>query len=239
MDNRNNNRIINDDLNINNRSTRMPVIFCMEVLDTATMRNFDIAYKRIENYILNHEELKYEVQLAKIFFGTKSVVERKLIDMDKQSEDGEIERPEYSSSPALGDCLIEAITQIKTLECKQNTIGLSNHKPNIILFASGNYKDDDTMLQAISKIKSIKRANEISIIPFVSANSNNSVDGQKLLEAISTVGQAFKFDEYGDANIDRLFDVLCKSMERMSSSSNDAYDSLIAASPVEIEDFKN
>ncbi|MCH5321244.1 MAG: hypothetical protein J1E36_05740 [Eubacterium sp.] len=238
MDNRNSNRIINDDLNINNRSTRMPVIICMEILDTATMRNFDIAYRRIESYILNHEELKYEVQLAKIFFGAESFVEQELSDMDKQSENDESNRPEYSSSPVLGDCLIDAIKQIKIMECKQSAIGLSNHKPNIILFASGNYKNDETMLLAMSKVKKIKRANEISIIPFVSTYSDNFEKGQKVFNEISTVGQAFKFDEYGDADISGVFDVLCKSMERMSASSNNAYESLIAASPVEIEDFK-
>ncbi len=224
----NRNQIIDaDQLNIKNKSTRLPIFFCVE-----STKDFPTAViqEQLINFlseIKNNDDLSSCADIAIMQYDTTQKVVRAFSLINSTNEAISIKMSDTTNFADLGSALMNAIKKIKIHIMDYKTLNRNYYAPTIILFSSGKF--DGEMQKALDTICGLKESGTLHIIPFVHNSDNKS-----FFEKISVSGDVFSSSATG---YERLFDQIKKSMHTLSTSSGNAYKSLLNTSK-EWDNFK-
>lgn len=220
--------IIGDEqINTKNKTTRLPIFFCVESTNdfpTAVIQEQLISFL---SEINNNDDLSSCADIAIMQYDTTQKVVRAFSLMNSTNEAISIKMSDTPNFADLGSALMTAIKKIKIHIMDYKTLKLNYYAPTIILFSSGKFEGE--MQKELDTIEGLKDSGTLHIIPFVHNSDNKS-----FFEKISVSGDVFSSSATG---YERLFDQIKKSMHSLSTSSGNAYRSLLDTSK-EWDEFK-
>ena len=213
-----NNIITADDLNSRNKTTRLPIVFCVDCTKNMPVSFISQHLNSFLNEINNNNDLAACADILIMQFGKKQSVVREF-SLVTATEMIKLNKPEDTEAD-LGTALMYAIREIQKRKLDYGTMKVNFYQPTVILFSSSEFVGD--MQKELETISGLKKSGSISIVPFCNSSKNRDV-----FEQISVSGKV-----YGAASTgyDRIFSQLKKSMHSLSASSAQAYKSLVDAS---------
>ena len=213
--------VVPSDINYSNKSARMPVILCLENLEPRYVRLILNEVNHLLNKIAVSPRLRLGTEIAVIQYGDEVDVVRSLSQVSSNVT-LTLSQKKQSDSPRLGECLNEAIKQIKLRMHNYKAVGVKNYPVSIILFSSGKCSCDTMLNDALESINKLKLQGTVNFIPF------SVTDDCSELKTASSNGELYLLKD-SDKYIDKIFDTIGKSMESLSTSSDKAYSSITDA----------
>ncbi len=209
--------LTDEQINTKIKTTRLPIFFCIEStkeFPTAVIQEQLISFL---SEINNNEALYSCADIAIMQYDTTQKVVRAFSLINSANESISIKMSDTTNFADLGNALMTAIKKIKIHIMDYKTLNQNYHAPTIILFSSGKFEGE--MQKALDTICGLKESGTLHVIPFVHNSDNKS-----FFEKISVSGDVFSSSATG---YERLFDQIKKSMHSLSTSSENAYKSLV------------
>ena len=211
---------LNTDLN--NKSMRLPVCFCIEVGKDTLFHIISEDMNKFFRKINADPSLAASVEVAVVTFSADKV--RVVRSFKPIAADTlEITDEEATGAPDLNAAILQCIKMAQERKCDYNNASLNYSQPSIILFASGNYSCD--ISEATSRINGCAKKGTLKVYPMMTKEKN--IDELKRLSSDGKVYVSL------DGTYSSLFDKIGKSMRRLSDSTSRAFESLHDAAPEE------
>lgn len=213
--------VVPSDINYSNKSARMPVILCLENLENRYAKPILNEVNHLLKKIAVSPRLRLGTEVAVLQYGDEVDVVRNLSQVSSNVT-LTLSQKKQSDLPQLGECLSQAIKQIKLRMHNYKAVGVKNYPVSIFLFSSGKYCDDIKLNDSLETLAKLKLQGTVNFIPF------SITDDCSKLKKASSNGELYLLKD-GSEYVDKIFDTIGKSMESLSTSSDSAYSSITEA----------
>lgn len=206
-----------DELNIGNRSMRIPVWFCIDVSGRMDLKTVEAELRKLLNKICAQSSLRVSVELA-IYSFSDTVQQLCPLRCADTIELVTIER-----RPSEQICLSELLqTVVRDVEKQRRLYAARDtdfSRPTVILFASEAHEQTlSAKMEDMLRLCDAKGT--LTLLPI------SDKEDDKLLRQLSATGRVYTVADNG---ITAIFDRISLSIEALSASSSDAYSSLLSA----------
>lgn len=216
--------IINsDDLNLKNKSARIPIIFLIEATPEIKPNSLKNAIENLFFEINSNISMKScaDILIVQFNSGTTKIREFSLV---KQGETLTIKTETVKDELDWWNPLRFTLKEIQKRKKEYDTLNINFYQPTILFLTSGNFdfNVNNESERICEIVEGMKNSGSLSIIPFCEKKNNC-----ELLRHISVSGEVYSTLT---SDFTGVFNELKKSLVSVSMSSTNAYKSLIDAS---------